>query len=149
MSHAYPLGETLDDALKPDARAARTRGQAEEIAEGFNVDALVTDWLTLTAEDVTALMQEADDEAVAAHGHLQRYEDHQGHPVLAVTWWRLVSAKATVTKLRPEAEPEPDPEPETDHTDDLYFRFGRTKPRRTKKDDPNQMDLFGQSESED
>ena len=138
-SHAYPLATRLEDALLPGAKAARTRGQAEDMAGGFIVEALTTDWLNVTGEDVDALIKAADSEEVAAQGHLQRYEDNQGKPVLAVTWWKLVAVKTV--KAKPE-KPVPEKPPVEDHTDDLYFRAGRTRPRRKRYIDPRQMDLF-------
>lgn len=141
-SHAYPLATCLEDALKPDAKAARTRGLAEEmVTEGYVVDALETDWLNVTEAEADAYYKLADSEAVAAQGHLQRYEDNQGNPVLAVTWWNLVPAKATRSKAAKE-KPAAKAPPAEDHTDDLYFRAGRTKPRRKRYIDPRQMDLF-------
>ena len=140
-SHAYPLATNLEDALKPDAKAARTRGMAEDMAEGFLVDSLATDWLNVTEAEADAHLKAAESESVAAHGHLQRYEDNQGKPVLAVTWWKLVPAKPSKGKPKKDKPPVQTPPPE-DHTDDLYFRAGRTKPRRRRYIDPRQMDLF-------
>lgn len=139
-SHAYPLATCLEDALKPGAKAARTRGQAEEIAKGFTVECLSTDWLNVTDEEADAYLQAADSEDVAAHGHLQRYEDNQGKPVLAVTWWKLVPVASE--RKKPKAKPAMEKPPAEDHTDDLYFRSGRTRPRRRRYVDPRQMDLF-------
>ena len=42
-------------------------------------------------------------------------------------------------------EPEPAEAEAPDHTDDLYFRRGRTKPSRRRYVDPRQLDLFRQS----
>lgn len=151
MSHAYPLATALDDALKPEAPAARTRADAEALAGDMKVEALVTDWLTVSAEEAARLLSQKTEDG--AHGHLQRYEDDKGAPVIAVTWWKLLSAKAAKgkgAKAKPKpAENPPAPEAPADHTDDLYFRAGRTKPRRSKKTvDPNQMDLFGEKKAE-
>lgn len=139
-SHAYPLATSLEDALSPEAKAARTRGEAEEIASGAVVECLSTDWLNVTDEEAEAHLKAADSEAIAAHGHLQRYEDNQGKPVLAVTWWKLVPA--TSTKATRKKKPTAEKPPAEDHTDDLYFRSGRTKPRRRRYVDPRQLDLF-------
>ena len=139
-SHAYPLAIRLEDALKSEAKAARTRGQAEDMADGFAVECLSTDWLNVTEEEADAFLKAADSEAVAAHGHLQRYEDNQGKPVLAVTWWKLVPVAAK--KAKPKKKPAIEKPPAEDHTDDLYFRSGRTKPGRRRYVDPRQMDLF-------
>lgn len=140
-SHAFPIGISLEAALKPEAKAARTRSQAEDLAEGLQVEVLAIDWLSVTDEQARAYMAAADSEEVAAHGHLQRYEDNEGKPILAVTWWKLVQplkGKSKDTRKKPALEK---PEAE-DHTDDLYFRSGRTKPRRKRYIDPRQMDLF-------
>ncbi|HPF23814.1 MAG TPA: hypothetical protein PK417_10065 [Hyphomonas sp.] len=139
MSHAYPLGKTLDAALSKVAPAARTRPDAEALAGGLRVAELAVDWLTVSEEAAEAMF--APSEALA-HGHLQRYEDEKGHPVIAVTWWRLESPDAKPAKPA-KAKPAPEPEPEAaDHTDDLYFRRGRTKPSRRRYVDPRQLDLF-------
>jgi hypothetical protein len=151
MSHAYPLAVSVDDALAADAPAARTRADAEALAAGRMVEALVTDWRVMDEAAIAALLTRP----TAASGHLQRYEDAGGAPVLAITWWRLCApgaAKArsrkrgaatapphTVSQTSPETPAET---PREDHTDDLYFREGRTLPRRGKAIDPNQRDLF-------
>ena len=138
MSHAYPLGKTLDAALSKVAPAARTRAEAEALAGKLKVIALTTDWLTVSEEAAEAMFAPTD---ALAHGHLQRYEDEKGNPVVAVTWWKLATEAAAPekpVKPRPErsaAEP-------ADHTDDLYFRRGRTKPSRRRYVDPRQLDLF-------
>jgi hypothetical protein len=43
----------------------------------------------------------------------------------------------------PPAIPSATARDKSDHTDDLYFRRGRTKSKRRKPVDPNQLDLFG------
>ncbi len=146
MSHAYPLARTVTEALDPGARAARTRADAEAIAGGMKVESLHTEWLNLSEADADAQM--AANAGGIAHGFLQRYEDDKGAPVVAVTYWRLVEeVKAKKAAKAPKPEPEPKPK-EADHTDDLYFRSGRTKPSRRKRwVDPRQMDLFIEAES--
>ena len=139
MSQAYPLGKTLDAALSKVAPAARTRMEAKALAGGLEVVELATDWLTVSEEAAAAMFAPSD---ALAHGHLQRYEDEDGHPVIAVTWWKLAAADAAPKKAaRPKPEPEKTEEP-ADHTDDLYFRHGRTKPSRRRYVDPRQLDLF-------
>ena len=145
MSHAYPLASTVTDALKPGVKAARTRADAEALAAGMKVESLHTEWLNLTEEEAKAQM--AANSGEGAHGFLQRYEDDKGAPVVAVTYWRLVDeAKAKKPAKAPPPEPAPEPT-EADHTDDLYFRSGRTKPSRRKRwVDPRQMDLFAEAD---
>jgi hypothetical protein len=144
MSHAYPLSRNVKDALSPGARAARTRAEAEALAGGLKVDSLHTEWLNLTEAEADAQM--LANGGRLAHGFLQRYEDDKGAPVLAVTYWRLVDLPKPKKTAKPPkaAKPVPVETPaESDHTDDLYFRSGRTKPPHRKRwVDPNQLDLF-------
>ena len=135
MSHTYPLGKTARDALKATGEPARTRYEAEDLAEGAQIKALETEWLTPSAEDLPKLLELA--EANPAHRFVQNYEDASGNTVLAVTYWKVVKA---TTKAKPKPKPKP---AEDDHTDDLYFRAGRTKKSKPKPVDPNQLDLFG------
>jgi len=104
------------------------------------VTQLETEWLSLSAQEAEAMKAAAD--AGPGGGFVQSYEDADGATVLAVTYWKL-AGPGNVPEAEPEREVEPPPV--EDHTDDLYFRFGRTKKRgpRKKKVDPNQMDLFG------
>jgi hypothetical protein len=151
MSHAYPLGKTLDAALSKVAPAARTLAEAEALAKtlegGLQVTELAIDWLTVSAEAADAMFAPSD---ALAHGHLQRYEDEKGHPVVAVTWWKLAVAGAAKAKpARPAPKAEAKAAEPADHTDDLYFRRGRTKPSRRRYVDPRQLDLFRQSRKDD
>lgn len=145
MSHAYPLGKTARDALKNAGAAARTRYEAEDLADGVAIAALETEWLTPAAKDLPKILEQA--EANPGHGFVQNYEDGSGNTVLAVTYWKLAKAKA-----KPKPAPKPKAEPKNadeDHTDDLYFKSGRTKKSRRKRAiDPNQMDLFGASKED-
>ncbi len=139
MSQAFPVAGSLDDALSGDALVARTQAEAARLAAPRTVAGLETSWLHLALADADRLFEAGGPNG--AHGHIQRYEDTAGHVVVAVSWWKLGD---------PGAARQPDPAPETtakarasDHTDDLYFRRGRTKPKRRKVADPNQLDLFG------
>ncbi|WP_300391503.1 hypothetical protein [Henriciella sp.] len=149
MSLAYPLARSADEALKGAAQAARTRHDAEALSGDTPVLSLETEWLKPAAEEVDALIKQA--ESGEAKGFIQVYEDADEKPVLAVTYWKLGEP---VAKKASKPAPAPKPEKpraktrkkektEEDHTDDLYFRHGRTrKSRRKKHVDPRQMDLF-------
>ena len=144
MSLTYPIARSLEEAITPGVRTARTQSEAVSLAQGFRVEGLETGWLHLPEDQARALIaaQGADGPA----GHLQHYEDTSGHVVIAVSWWLIVDPKSPPrSKPVPPAEPAaPAAAEETgsDHTDDLYFRRGRTKTRRRKPVDPNQLDLF-------
>ena len=148
MSLAYPLATTGEDALKGIAEAARTRYEAEALAGETRVLSLETEWLKPEGEDVAALQKQA--ESGEAKGFIQVYEDADGKPVLAVTYWKLEGAPSPkapqapapeeVQPSRPEKKKAPS---EEDHTDDLYFRHARAKRKpKNKQSDPRQMDLF-------
>lgn len=142
MSHLYPLAASAKAALDAPEHAALTRAEAVRQAEGASVSGLETEWLTLSADEADAALARA--ESGVGTGFVQIYEDASGTPVLAVTYWKLAEtgrAKETVVSTPKPSQKEAE---EADHTDDLYFRSGRTKKRgRRKKVDPNQMDLFG------
>ena len=134
MSHAYPLGKTLDAALSKVAPAARTLAEAEALAKTLDgeliVAELATDWLTVSNEAAEAMFAPSD---ALAHGHLQRYEDDKGNPVVAVTWWKLAApGQAKEAPAKPSKKEETKAAEPADHTDDLYFRRGRTKPGAVK-----------------
>jgi len=140
MSLAYPIARSLEEATLPGAKVARTRQEAANLAPGMKVEGLETSWLHLTETEAAALLAAQGAEGPA--GHIQRYEDTSGHTVVAVSWWKLVDpqqVKKTQAKPSPVSET---PQEKSDHTDDLYFRRGRTKPKRRKHVDPNQLDLF-------
>lgn len=144
MSHFYPLATSVEDALTAGHPVARTRAEAERLGDGQVIHSLETEWLNVSEADLPEMLAKA--EATEGIGFVQRYEDASGAPVLAITYWHLgakVPAKKS-KKLAKPVEPEAAP-PEEDHTDDLYFRSGRTKRRRGRKSkiDSNQMDLFG------
>ena len=147
MSHAYPLGKTARDALKGAKEAARTRYEAEDLAGDVAVAALETEWITPSEKDLPKIMAQAAENP--GHGFVQHYEDGSGNTVLAVTYWKLGKA---IKKAKPKPTPKKiadAPSTDEDHTDDLYFRSGRTKKSRRKRFvDPNQMDLFGEKKAE-
>jgi hypothetical protein len=141
MSLAYPVARSLEEAITPGVKCARSQREAGALSNGLAVDGLETSWLHLPPEDADALMRTISAEGPA--GHLQRYEDTSGHTVLAVSWWKLADP---VTQPRSGKHSSRDHTPgtqEADHTDDLYFRRGRTKLKRRRPVDPNQLDLFG------
>lgn len=139
MSQAFPIADRLEDALAKDAPVARTLADAARVAGGRRVCGLETSWLHLASEDADRLFESGEPDG--AHGHIQRYEDTAGHVVVAVSWWKLTDpgAAGQVASAPPESAPK---SIGSDHTDDLYFRRGRTKPKRRKVADPNQLDLF-------
>ena len=145
MSLSYPIARSLEEATLPGAKIARTQREAADLSPGFAVEGLETSWLHLTEEEASTLLgaQGADGPA----GHIQRYEDTSGRVVVAVSWWKLCApgqkrAAAKRAKAEIPMPPPPPPADKADHTDDLYFRRGRTKVRRKKPADPNQLDLF-------
>jgi hypothetical protein len=142
MSLAYPIARSLEEATLPGVKTARSLSEAVSLAPGYRVERLETGWLHLPEAEAIALLaaQGADGPA----GHLQRYEDTSGHIVIAVSWWLIADPKSLP---KPKAAPQrpletASPSSAADHTDDLYFRRGRTKTRRRKTADPNQLDLF-------
>jgi len=153
MSHLYPLAISARAALGTPIGAALSRAEAERLAPlidgNLPVVRLETEWLTPDAQEIETLMSEAD--AGPGNGFVQYYENADGAPILAVTYWKIIDpnaveepAPSTPTKADPEVVDAASSPPEEDHTDDLYFRSGRTKKRGSrKKIDPNQMDLFG------
>ena len=149
MSHLYPIAISAKAALDAPEHAALSRAEAERLAEDQKIVGLETEWLTIRAEEDGTT--KAITETGAGAGFVQYYENAAGETVLAVTYWRLFDPSAPVEAPEPiarETEIETDAPP-TDHTDDLYFRMGRTKKRgNRKKHDPNQMDLFGGKQAE-
>lgn len=144
MSLAYPIARSLEEAIAPGIRTARTQSEAVSLSPGFRVEGLETGWLHLPEDQARALLSSQGADGPA--GHIQHYEDTSGHVVIAVSWWLIADPKSPP---RPKAPPPAPAEPETpasetgnDHTDDLYFRRGRTKTKRRKPVDPNQLDLF-------
>jgi len=146
MSHEYPLATSAAAALESPEKAALTRAEAEALAGDMVVASLETEWITPKEGDVIAIMDKAD--AGPGKGYVQRYEDAKGAPVLAVTYWKLEKPKKVKAKPKPK-KAEAKPAPAEDHTDDLYFRSGRTKKsRRRVYVDPRQLDLFLENKPE-
>lgn len=139
MSHAYPISKTARLALTKAESAARTRAEAEQIAAPETIAALETEWLTIKSDELSDLLQGADDGP--GHGFLQTYEDASGNRVLAVTYWKL---KSKTTPKKP--EPVEAPQPKDDHTDDLYFKHRKSKRRKKVPVNPDQLNLFGSSD---
>ncbi|MEM7663306.1 MAG: hypothetical protein AAF292_13760 [Pseudomonadota bacterium] len=138
MSHTYPLAASAAAALESPEHAARTRHEAERLAgEDLRVISLETEWLTLDMENIDGLLEKT--ESGVGEGFIQRYENADGTPVIAVTYWRLVPQLKGMASQKTKAKPKPKKE---DHTDDLYFKTGRTKTRRRRGVHPQQLDLF-------
>lgn len=143
MSHTYPLAPTAEAALQPDTAAVRTRREADTLGEelGLEIVALETDWLEVSESEADEIIRRAD--AAVGQGFVQRYEDEAGRPVLAVTYWKTVGVAAGRQAKGQTPPAVAEPPAREDHTDDLYFRGGRTKRRRRKvQADPRQLDLF-------
>ena len=148
MSHLYPIAKTAEEAFENAANAARTRYEAEALADGREIIKLETEWISPGSDDILAILDAA--EAGPGHGFVQQYEDESGAPVIAVTYWKIgETRKPARTKPEPKAQPQSG----EDHTDDLYFRSGRTKPARKrgrkKYVDPRQLDMFPQAPAAD
>lgn len=141
MSHLYPLATSAIAALHTAEHAALNRAEADRLAGVDLVLALETEWLTLSVEEAETATVAAT--ASVGQGFVQYYENADGAVVLAVTYWKLAAGEAEIPGPDLAVSAPATPAPEEDHTDDLYFRFGRTKKRaRRKKENPNQMDLF-------
>ena len=97
MSHAYPLAICASEAFTAE-HAARTRYEAEALSDGVAIVALETEWLTPAPTEAQNMLTMADQ--ANGKGFVQRYEDADGNPVLAVTYWKLkifISGKAAQT----------------------------------------------------
>ena len=88
MSHAYPLAICASEAFTAE-HAARTRYEAEALSDGVAIVALETEWLTPAPTEAQNMLTMADQ--ANGKGFVQRYEDADGNPVLAVTYWKLKS----------------------------------------------------------
>lgn len=140
MPLQYPLAANARAALDSQI-GARTVAEARELANG-PVE-LVSDFLRPGPSEREEVQGKA--ESGIARGFVQLYEDAKGNPVIAVSYWKLVSATKAKAKKPP---PEKPAAPAEDHTDDLYFNKPGAKDaaaarRRRKLPDPNQFDLFG------
>ncbi len=144
MSLLYPIAQSARAALAAPEPAARSKADAVRLCPltDHHIKRLETEWLTLSPQERDSLDALAD--AGVSAGFVQRYENAQGDLVLAVSYWKMLSDKGAEDGGSPVLKAEA--EPKLDHTDDLYFRAGRTKKRRRKKLDPNQLDLFGKPE---
>ncbi|MFT3722612.1 MAG: hypothetical protein QM773_03410 [Hyphomonadaceae bacterium] len=135
MPLLYPIASTARSALDAEG-GARTIAEARELAKG-PVE-LVSDWLRPQPNEREEIQGKA--EAGVARGFVQLYEDKQGRPVIAVSFWKPVTGvKTKPRKAKPEK-----PKAAEDYTDDLYFEKKKGASKRKKKSaDPNQLDLFG------
>lgn len=141
MSHLYPLAETAAGALESPEPAARTRPDAERFSPEREIVALETEWLEPGEGEAETLASKAA--AALGQGFVQVYEDAEGRPVYAVTFWKL--GKPVKRKETPAPKPRRKParsDTAADDTDDLYFKQGRTRRRRKRHVDPRQLDLF-------
>ena len=142
MSHAYTIAPDAHSALNASDIAARTRYEAESAVQGAHIDSLATEWLTPSASEISAWLARVEESP--GHGFVQQYEDADGNPVFAVTYWKVVSATGAEAKaLPPEPIVERDKEAEPDDTDDLYFKTRKKRSGRKRHIDKNQLDLFG------
>lgn len=148
MSHLFPIAENAQDAFESATLAARTRYEAEALVEDLEILKLETEWISPGGDDIRAMMDAA--EAGPGQGFVQQYENESGAPVIAVTYWKIGGKKRASGQPK---QPAAKPVPQEDHTDDLYFREGRTKPTRKrgrkKYVDPNQLEMFPPPASDD
>ncbi|MEL7452984.1 MAG: hypothetical protein AAGJ50_06385, partial [Pseudomonadota bacterium] len=87
MSHAYPLARTAADALNAPDQAARTLHEAARLAGDRSMTGLVTEWVSVAPAEAEEMMVKA--EQGVGDGFIQRYEDADGQPVLAITYWQI------------------------------------------------------------
>ena len=141
MSHLYPIAANAKDAFENATLAARTRYEAEALVDDREIEKLETEWITPDGDDIHAILDAAD--AGPGQGFVQRYENETGAPVIAVTYWKIGGLRKPASRPK---KPAAQPAQTEDHTDDLYFREGRTKPtrKRGRKNyvDPRQLDMF-------
>ena len=55
MSLAYPIARSLEEAIAPGIRTARTQSEAVSLSPGFRVEGLETGWLHLPEDQARAL----------------------------------------------------------------------------------------------
>lgn len=144
MPLTFPLAETARAALDATS-SARTLGEARDKAGA--VVSLVSEWLRPSASERETL-QERIDAGVAA-GFVQVYEDNQGQPVVAVTFWKRGEMRPPPPVKATPAPAQAAPAAATDTVDDLYFeksgasrRRAGQRGRRSQIVDPSQLDLF-------
>ena len=141
MSLSYPIANTAMDALTSPLGHERTQSAAKRHVGGPVT--FETEWLRLGPERLEEIQSSV--QTAVAMGAAQIYETEKGRPVIALNYWRVLTDVEKVFDRPAEIDPARKKE---DHTDNLYFRRGRTKPRK-KSVDPNQLDLFPKPESED
>jgi hypothetical protein len=135
MPLLYPIAPNARAALDAEG-GARTVAEARELAKG-PVE-LVSDWLRPQPSEHEEIQGKA--EAAVARGFVQLYEDKNGRPVIAVSFWKPVAG----VKTKPKKVKSEKPKAAEDYTDDLYFEKKKGASKRKKKSaDPNQLDLFG------
>ncbi|MAK60021.1 MAG: hypothetical protein CMK09_03485 [Ponticaulis sp.] len=135
MTLAYPIANSAMQALTEPLGHERTQAAARKAAAGPVT--FETEWLRPgpeRQEDLQPYVQSA-----VAMGAAQIYETEKGRPVIALNYWRVMTEAEQVFDQPVATDPARKRE---DHTDNLYFRRGRTKPKK-KPVDPNQLDLFG------
>lgn len=99
MPLQYPLAANARAALDSQI-GARTVAEARELAQG-PVE-LVSDFLRPGPTEREEVQGKA--EAGIARGFVQLYEDAKGNPVIAVSYWKLISAtKAKAQSRRPKS----------------------------------------------
>lgn len=141
MTLTYPIAASGQDALLAPVGFARTQSAAKREA-GKSVS-FETEWLRPSIPQRDAWQTEVMN--ALSHGAAQIYETETGDPIIAISYWKPVEEAAKPVEVLPETPSTP---PKEDHADDLYFRNGRTKPKRRKPADPNQLDLFGSGTSD-
>lgn len=134
MSLTYPIAASAIQALTEPLGHERTQAAARRVAGGSVT--FETEWIRPGPEREEELQYSLQREM--GHGAAQIYESEKGRPIIALNYWRVLTEAEQVF----DGPMRPDPERKRkDHTDDLYFRSGRTKPKK-KIVDPNQLDLF-------
>ncbi len=132
----------------PIATSAKTALEAEEIARskaeaarmlGADVT-LVSDWFRPSPAQHKKLSKQIA--AGVDNGFVQVYEDRNGNPTLAVSYWKRHKVKAVA---KPDA-PKPVRTGANDSTDDLYFSKAHKKKAEElaakRAADKRQLDLF-------
>ena len=142
MTLTYPIAASGEDALLAPVGFARTQSAAKR--EAGKPVSFEIEWLRPSIPQRDAWQAEVM--TALSHGAAQIYETETGDPIIAISYWKPVEKAEAPVEVLPEPPP---PSPKEDHADDLYFRNGRTKTRRRKPADPNQLDLFGSAGPED